>query len=93
MSCIVSDPIILLKIDDITSGDEAIWMMTHGTVGEFVDQEEDWTSYCKRMDQYFIANDIADTSKQRATFLSSCGKPTYSLLRSLMFSLNPLEKT
>ena len=59
-------------------------MATHGSVGEFVDQEEDWTSYCERMDQYFIANDIADVSKQRAIFLSSCGKPTYSLLRSLV---------
>ena len=61
-------------------------MVTYGTIGKFVDQEEDWTSYCERMDQYFIANDVADASKQRAIFLSSCGKPTYSLLRSQYYT-------
>ena len=72
-------------IKDITFSDKGIQMATHHwTLEEFVDRNEDWTSYCEQLDQYFIVNDLSDTSKPRAILLSSCGKPTYSLLHSLV---------
>ena len=33
---------------------------THGRVGEFDSNLEDWTSYTERLQQYFTANDVAE---------------------------------
>ena len=38
-------------------------MTTHGNIGEFNRAKEDWVSYCERMQQYFMANDIALRNK------------------------------
>ena len=53
---------------------------THGRVGEFDPNLEDWTSYTERLQQYFTANDVAE-DKQRAVLLSGCGVATYCLIK------------
>ena len=68
-------------------------MSLHGTVGEFQQGQEDWTSYCERLEQYFTANDVADADKRRAIFLSCCGASTYQLVRNLVAPDKPTTKT
>jgi len=66
----------------------------HGTVGEFHTDHEDWVSYTERLEQYFIANSIStEGDKRRAILLSSCGAPTYQLIRNLVAPGKPTDKT
>ena len=65
----------------------------HGSIGPFTSSAEDWTSYSERLQQYFIANDVNDDSKQRAILLSNCGPQTYQLLKSLLTPDKPADKT
>ena len=65
----------------------------HGSIGPFNSSAEDWTSYSERLQQYFIANDVNDDSKQRAILLSNCGPQTYQLLKSLLTPDKPADKT
>ena len=58
-------------------------MAIHGGIAEFDSAWEDWLSYTERLDQYFIANGVDDTGKQRAILLSGCGAKTYKLMKSL----------
>ena len=46
----------LLEI--LTFGDENGTMATQGSLGEFSSSTENWTNYIKRLEQYFMANDI-----------------------------------
>ncbi len=70
------------------------WLMaTHGSVGEFNEATEDWTSYTERVEQYFAANDVDSATKQRAILLSACGPSTYKLIRNLVAPDKPTEKT
>ena len=64
---------------------------SHGHIGEFNSQLEDWRSYTERMQNYFIANDIKSESKQRAILLSVCGPRTYKLIRSLLLPQEPKD--
>ena len=41
-------------------------MATHGSIGEFDPEKEDWTSYTERVEEYFVANDVDDATKERA---------------------------
>ena len=53
-------------------------MATHGSVGEFNPDREDWISYTERLTQYFVANGISEEGeKRKAILLSSCGAATY----------------
>ena len=61
----------------------------YGTVGPFNDEEETWTQYVERLEQYFIANEVEDDKKQRAIFLIVCGPKTYALLRDLLQPQKP----
>ena len=45
------------------------------------------------MEQYFLANNIEDASKQQAILLSVCGSRTYALLRDLLHPARPAEST
>ena len=38
---------------------------------------ESWTSYCERLEQFFLANGVAGEEKGRAILLSACGPTTY----------------
>ena len=55
---------------------------SHGHIGEFNSQLEDSRSYTKRLQNYFIADDIKSEAKQRAILLSVCGPRTYKLFLS-----------
>ena len=47
-------------------------MATHGSVGEFNPDREDWISYTERLTQYFVANGISEEGdKRKAILLSS----------------------
>ena len=64
----------------------------HGSVGEFDSSKEAWTSYCERLELYFVANDVADEAKQRAIFLTVCGPATYQLVRNLVAPGKPTDQ-
>ena len=55
-----------------------------GSVEPFERDTDDWTAYCERLQQYFVANDIKDDGKKRAVLLSVCGTASYQLIRSLV---------
>ena len=65
----------------------------HGTISEFDNSDEDWTSYTERLEQYYAANDIDSAEKQRAILLSCCGPQTYQLVKNLLAPEKPLNKT
>ena len=68
-----------LEVEIRQIGDEGkTTMATHGTLGEFNSSAEDWMSYAERLQLYFKANDVADSEKQQAVLLSSCGAATYT---------------
>ena len=66
-------------------------MATHGSIGEFDPEKEDWTSYTERVEEYFVANDVDDATKERAILLSNCGSFTYQLTKQL-FSPTKLKE-
>ncbi len=51
-------------------------MTTHGTLGEFNPNREDWTSYAERLELYFTANDVVTEKKQQVILLGICGAET-----------------
>ena len=59
---------------------------THGSMGAFDPQIEDWTCYTERLENYFLANKIAAEAadQRRAILLSVCGPTTYQLIRNLV---------
>ena len=57
---------------------------THGSIGKFDIDEEDWTAYCERLEQYYLANDVDAAEKKRAILLSVCGASIYQLIRNLV---------
>jgi len=69
-------------------------MATHGNVGEFNLDQEDWVSYTEYLVQYFVANSISEEEgdKRRAILLSSCGAATYQLIRNLVVPSKPTDK-
>ena len=67
-------------------------MASHGSLGPFDRETEQWAAYCERLDQYFLANDVTSSQKQRAIFLSVCGPSTYQLIRNLVAPAKPMDK-
>ena len=53
---------------------------------------EDWDQYTERLEQYYIANEIA-AEKNVAVLLTMVGAKTYSLLRDLIAPTKPATKT
>ena len=58
-------------------------------IGEFSGKAADWDTYMERMENYFVAHDITDASKKRATLLSECGAATYKVIRSIVAPTKP----
>jgi hypothetical protein len=56
--------------------------MTHG-VGEFDDSNESWSEFQKRLELMFEAQDVTAPGKKRAILLSTCGRRTFQVARSL----------
>ena len=61
----------------------------HGSIGEYRSEREEWDSYVKRLDQYFVANDVTNAAKKKALLLSLCGAETYTLVRNLVVPDRP----
>ena len=58
--------------------------------------QADWPQYIEHLEQFFEANDLSGedkATKRRATFLSVIGPGPYKLLRSLLASAKPTDKT
>lgn len=56
-----------------------------GSFGEFdITKPEEWSIYAERLNFYLEANAITDASLKRATLLSECGAPTFSIVKSLV---------
>ena len=66
-------------------------MVAHGKLEQFHMGQEGWESYKECLQQYFVANDIAEADKQRAILLSACGQSTYKVLRNLVAPKKPGE--
>ena len=56
---------------------------TYGAIAEFVFDAENFTEWIERLEQWFIANDVAQAAKKRAVLLSNIGARGYKLIRSL----------
>ena len=59
-------------------------MATHGTVSQYQQSKETWTTYVERLNHYLIANNVPDEGKKGSILLSACGSSTYKLIRSLV---------
>ena len=68
-------------------------MAGHGNIEEFDHSVHDWTEYCERLEQYFLADDVQDASKQRAILLSVSGSATYQLIRNLVAPAKLTDKS
>ena len=68
-------------------------MAVYGKIEEFDPNNEKWTDYADRIEQYFYANEINDEKKQTAIFLTVIGSTTYGLLKSLLAPTKVTEKT
>ena len=55
----------------------------HGIVSPYDGNQEEWVEYAKRLENYFIANDINDVAKRRAILLNGVGASTYQLIKTL----------
>ena len=66
---------------------------SHGYIGEFNSQLEDWHSYIECLQNYFIVYDIKSESKQHAILLSVCGPRIYKLIHSLLSPQEPKDVT
>ena len=63
-----------------------------GHIEEYRPENEQFSSYLERVEQFFIANDIKNEQK-KATFLSLIGSQTYSLLKNLVSPTIPKDKS
>ena len=66
--------------------------MNIGTINNFNESEEDFESYCSRVDLYFTANEIKD-AKRVPAFLTLVAPKVFSLARNLLSPKNPAECT
>ena len=68
-------------------------MAAHGNIEEFDSLVQDWTEYCERLEQYFLANDVQDATKQCAILLSISSSATYQLIRKLVAPAKQTDKS
>ena len=75
-----------------------------GRVGESESAKENFTSYCERMDLFFLANGLMEDGgdaqkkkaleeKQKAIFLTEVGASVYSILVNLLSPVSPKDTT
>ena len=66
---------------------------SHGSVGPFDREAEEWSSYCERVEHYLAANAVENPEQRRAILLSVCGPTTYQLIRSLVAPGKPSDRS
>lgn len=64
-----------------------------GIQNEFNPHKNDWGIHKKRLEQFFIANDIAEEATKRAILLNDLHEEAYKLLQDLCVPLEPETKT
>ena len=67
-------------------------MAAIGCLDEFQVRKEDFDCYMDRIEQYCIANSVAE-KKRVAVFLTAIGGATYELLRNLLSPDAPKDKS
>ena len=65
----------------------------HGRLPEFSGTSEDWSVFAEQLTHYFTASGMSDAAKQRAVLLSTCGTPTYKLMKTLTAPADITTKT
>lgn len=76
----------------ISSGPSCINMAFQiGKIDCFDGNVETWNCYKERLDQYYVANEVAD-NKQVAALLALMGSTTYRLLRDISHLIYPQQK-
>ena len=73
--------------------DPRVVMACMGKAPEFDSSLESFGAYSRRLEQYFIANGIAEEDKRRAVFLSVVGAKTFGLLEDLIAPASVSECT
>ena len=66
-------------------------MAERSEIGEFSGEAADWDNYIERLENFFVAHDIIEANKKRATLLSVCGAATYKVIRSVVATRKPNE--
>ena len=56
----------------------------HGNVSKFEPEQESWTNYTLRLEQYFTANDVNDEGKRKVILLAACGAATFKNIQSII---------
>ena len=72
--------------------DNSVATRYFGTVEKY-DEEEKWSNYTERMEQFFLLNEVSSDKKKVALFLSSVGPKVYALLKNLLAPSKPSEKS
>ena len=62
------------------------------SVGEYIDDQEDFKSYTERLNAWLVVNCVTDELKS-SVFLAVVGATTYKLLKSLLAPEKPNTKT
>ena len=72
-------------------------MVMYGKNYEYMGGGEEWSQYVERLEFYFTANSIENTTenagRRKAILLSAIGGKTYGLLRDLLAPDRPSDKT
>ena len=76
--------------DSEESNNNTSTMALIGNLGPYVESEEDFDSYCSRVELFFDANSI-EAPKQVSTFLTIVGAKTFSLVKDLVSPRAPGE--
>ena len=63
----------------------------YGSVGEYVEGEEEWSLYLEKLEHFFLANSVSEKGQRQAIFLSTIGPKTYKLLTTLVAPRKPAE--
>ena len=64
----------------------------YDSIAEFLTCHRRKSECAEWMAKCFITNNVADTDKKIAIFLSNCGPPTYKLLKGLVALQKPVAK-
>ena len=70
-------------------GEPCARMTIYGTIGEFVEGNEDWTEYEERLGHFFSAHEITEEAKKHSILLSACGAKIYKVIRNLATPWKP----
>ena len=68
-------------------------MSKHGKIGEFDPEQDNWELYVERMNFYFVANNVTQEGKKKATLLTEMGGKAYQVIRNLLVPSTPGKAT